>query len=151
MGSEMCIRDSVQTKELIKELGRKRTILLSTHILPEVNLICERVIIIHQGRIVAEDSIENLSSILEGRQRLRLKINGPVDEVTENLSKINALSEVSYGDPYYLLEFPIDQEPQNEINQMLTRGGWTLLSMEAVELSLEDIFVKLTGKREEEQ
>ena len=141
----------LQTKELIKELGRKRTILLSTHILPEVNLICERVIIIHQGRIVAEDSIENLSSILEGRQRLRLKINGPVDEVTENLSKINALSEVSYRDPYYLLEFPIDQEPQNEINQMLTRGGWTLLSMEAVELSLEDIFVKLTSKREEEQ
>ena len=66
----------VQTKELIKTLGQRRTILLSTHILPEVSLICERVIIIHEGRIVAEDSIENLSSILKGEQRLRLKAAG---------------------------------------------------------------------------
>ena len=134
----------VQTKEMIKELGRKRTILLSTHILPEVNLICERVIIINHGRIVAEDSIENLSKVLNTRKQLRLRVNGPADKVSEHLSKIETLLDVSYHEPHHLLEFERDQEPQAEVNQVLAKEGWTLLSMEEVEMSLEEIFVKLT-------
>ena len=134
----------VQTKEMIKELGRKRTILLSTHILPEVNLICERVIIINHGRIVAEDNIDNLSKILNTCKQLRLRVNGPSDQVRESLSKIEMLLDVSYHEPHHLLEFERDQEPQAEVNQVLAKEGWTLLSMEEVEMSLEEIFVKLT-------
>ena len=134
----------VQTKEMIKELGRKRTILLSTHILPEVNLICERVIIINHGRIVAEDNIDNLSKILNTCKQLRLRVNGPSDQVRESLSKIEMLLDVSYHEPHHLLEFERDQEPQAEGNQVLAKEGWTLLSMEEVEMSLEEIFVKLT-------
>ncbi|MDP6180282.1 MAG: ATP-binding cassette domain-containing protein, partial [Desulfatiglandales bacterium] len=95
----------VQTKELIKELGRKRTILLSSHILPEVNLICERVIIINHGKIVAEDNIEKLSNYLNAKHKLRLRIDGPADKVLKSLSKIDELSEVTYQEPYHLLEF----------------------------------------------
>ena len=134
----------VQTKEMIKELGRKRTILLSTHILPEVNLICERVIIINHGRIVAEDNIDNLSKILNTCKQLRLRVNGPSDQVRESLSKIEMLLDVSYHEPHHLLEFERDQEPQAEVNQVLAKEGWPLLSMEEVEMSLEEIFVKLT-------
>ena len=140
----------VQTKEMIKELGRKRTILLSTHILPEVNLICERVIIINHGRIVAEDSIENLSKVLNTRKQLRLRIDGPADKVTEHLSKIETLLDVTYQEPHHLLEFEEGKQPQSKINQVLAKEGWTLLSMEKVEMSLEEIFVKLTKEAEVE-
>ena len=140
----------VQTKELIKTLGQRRTILLSTHILPEVSLICERVIIIHEGRIVAEDSIENLSSILKGEQRLRLKVQGPVESVCDRLARIDSVLEVDYEEPYYLVDFSTDQEPQAEISEALAREGWTLLAMETMEMSLEEIFVKLTGEKENE-
>ena len=135
----------VQTKEMIKELGRKRTILLSTHILPEVSLICERVIVIHHGRIVAEDSIDNLSKLLNTRKQLRLRVDGPSDSVSERLARIKTLRDVAYQAPHHLLEFEMDQEPQAEINQVLAEQGWTLLSMEEVEMSLEEIFVRLTG------
>ena len=111
----------VQTKEMIKELGRKRTILLSTHILPEVNLICERVIIINHGRIVAEDSIENLSKVLNAKHQLRLRIDGPADKVTEHLSKIETLLDVTYQEPHHLLEFEEGKQPQSKINQVLSK------------------------------
>ena len=140
----------VQTKEMIKELGRKRTILLSTHILPQVNLICERVIIINHGRIVAEDSIENLSKVLNAKHQLRLRIDGPADKVTERLSKLETLLNVTYQEPYHLLEFEEGKQPQSKINQVLSKEGWTLLSMEEVEMSLEEIFVKLTKEAEVE-
>ena len=140
----------VQTKEMIKELGRKRTILLSTHILPEVNLICERVIIINHGRIVAEDSIENLSKVLNAKHQLRLRIDGPADKVKERLSKLETLLNVTYQEPYHLLEFEEGKQPQSKINQVLSKEGWTLLSMEEVEMSLEEIFVKLTKEAEVE-
>ena len=140
----------VQTKELIKELGRKRTILLSSHILPEVNLICERVIIINHGKIVAEDNIEKLSNYLNARHKLRLRIDGPSDQVMERLSKIDELSEVTYQEPYHLLEFEGGKQPQSEINKVLAKEGWTLLLMEDVEMSLEEIFIKLTSDSEAE-
>ena len=140
----------VQTKEMIKELGRKRTILLSTHILPEVNLICERVIIINHGRIVAKDSIDNLSKVLNAKHQLRLRIDGPADKVTEHLSKIETLIDVTYHEPHHLLEFEEGKQPQSKINEFLSKEGWTLLSMEEVEMSLEEIFVKLTKEVETE-
>ena len=140
----------VKTKEMIKELGRKRTILLSTHILPEVSLICERVIIINHGKIVAEDNIDNLSKVLNAKHQLRLRIDGPADKVTEHLSTIETLLDVTYQEPHHLLEFEEGKQPQSKINQVLAKEGWTLLSMEEVEMSLEEIFVKLTKEAEVE-
>jgi ABC-2 type transport system ATP-binding protein len=139
-----------QTRQLIRTLGQDRTILLSTHILPEVGMICERVIIIHQGKIVAKDRIENLSMLIKGGKRLRLKVKGPVEEVTASLGRISAVREVHYEQPNHIVEFASDQEPQAEIIEMLVRRGWTLLAMESAEMSLEDIFLQLTGEEEAE-
>ncbi len=133
-----------QTRKLIRELGRNRTILLSTHILPEVSMICERVIIIHKGRIAAQDRIENLSLILKGGRRIRLRVRGPAPEVTERLGRIRSIREVRFEDPYHVVEFPGDAEPQAAITDLVVQAGWTLLSMEAMEMSLEDIFLQLT-------
>ena len=140
-----------QTRKLIKDLGRDRTILLSTHILPEVSMICERVIIIHKGRIAAQDRIENLSTILKGGKRIRLHVRGPAREVTERLTRITALREVRYEDPFHVVEFPVDKEPQAEITGLVVQAGWTLLAMESIEMSLEDIFLQLTTEEEGER
>jgi ABC-2 type transport system ATP-binding protein len=133
-----------QTRELIRDLGREHTILLSTHILPEVSMICERVIIIHQGRIVARDRIEALSALLRGGRRIRLKVEGPHEEVSAELRRIAAIQDVNYDAPYHLASFRSDQSPHAEITQAMVRRGWTLLSMTPVEMSLEDIFLNLT-------
>ena len=98
------------TRQLIKELGKEHTVILSTHILPEVSTICERVIIIHEGKIVAEDRIENLSSLLAGSKRIRLEIEGPVKEVTECLRKVRGITRVSYSESYYTVEYPANMD-----------------------------------------
>ncbi len=137
-----------QTRQLIRQLGRDRTILLSTHILPEVSMICERVIIIHEGRIVAQDRIENLSDLLRGESRIRLKVNGPAEMVTDRLEQIDSIHSVTYENPFHVVEFPADQEPRDEIVEAMVQNAWTLLAMESVEMSLEDIFLQLTTNEE---
>ena len=136
------------TRQLIKELGQEHTILLSSHILPEVSMTCERVAIMNEGRIVAEDRIENLSSILKGTKRIRLEVEGPRKKVTERLHQIEGVSQVSYEDPHYIVECAAEQDPSGKIMQTIVQGGWTLLSMESIEMSLEDIFLKLTTAEE---
>jgi len=135
-----------QTRRLIRELGADRTILLSTHILPEVSMICERVVIIHQGRIVAQDRIENLSAVLGGSNRIQLKIEGPAAAVSERLGRLDGIRSVTYQPPFHILEPSADSEPRTAIMQAIFQNGWSLLSMEPVEMSLEDIFLRLTAK-----
>ena len=140
-----------QTRQLIKELGKEHTILLSTHILPEVSMICERVIIIHEGRIVAEDRIENLSSILAGSKRIRLEVQGPTKRIAKSLEQIEGVQEVRIEDSHFIIEYPPEQDPRAKIMEAIVQGGWVLLSMGAVEMSLEDIFLELTTEEEEEE
>ena len=134
-----------QTRQLIKHLGENRTILLSSHILPEVSMVCERVIIINKGRIVAEDSIERLSSRVNGEEQLRLRIRGPAPEITRKLSEIAGVRDASYQDPFHILNIEPGHELQGAIIAALSVKSWALLSMESVSLSLEDIFMQLTG------
>jgi ABC-2 type transport system ATP-binding protein len=135
---------------MIRELGKERTILLSTHILPEVSMICERVIIIHKGRIVAEDRIENLSAILKGGRRIRMRVEAPPADVTGRLEGIDGVRSVSYEEPYHVVEFGTEEEPRARITRAMVDAEWTLLSMESVEMSLEDIFLEVTRSEEGE-
>ena len=139
------------TRQLIKELGKESTILLSTHILPEVSMTCERVIIINEGKIVAEDRIENLSSMIGGARRIHLEVEGPSKKVAERLRKIEGVQQVSQEDSHYIVECPAEQDPRGKIMETIVQGGWTLLSMESIEASLEDIFLKLTAEEEASQ
>jgi ABC-2 type transport system ATP-binding protein len=139
------------TRQLIRELGKERTVLVSTHILPEVSVICERVIIIHEGKIVAEDNIENLSSLISGSRRVRLEIQGSTKEITEQLRQIKGVSRVSYQDSNFIVEYPASLDLRSKIIEAVAQGGFTLLSLESVEMSLEDIFLKLTTEEETEE
>jgi len=140
-----------QTRQLIKELGKEHTILLSTHILPEVSMICERVIIIHEGRIVAEDRIENLSSIIRGSKRIRVEVQGPANQVAKRLQQIEGIRQVTFEEPHHIVECSPEQDPRPKIMEAVVKGGWVLLAMESVEMSLEDIFLELTTEEEEEE
>ncbi|MBI2328289.1 MAG: ABC transporter ATP-binding protein [Chloroflexi bacterium] len=136
------------TRQLIKELGKEHTVLLSTHILPEVSMTCGRVIIIHEGRIAAEDSIENLASMIGGAKRIRLEVAGPSQQVAERLRQIKGVQRVSYQDSDYTVECAAGQDPRGQIMEAIVRSGWSLLSLESIEMSLEDIFLKLTTEEE---
>jgi len=137
-----------QTRKLICQLGYQRTILLSTHILSEVSMICKRVIIIHNGKIVAQDRIQNLSTILRGNNRIRLKVQGPAERVADRLKQIDGIISVSYEDPFHVVDFLSDQEPYSQIMTAMIKNGWTLLTLESVDISLEDIFLQFTAKPE---
>ncbi len=136
------------TRQLIRELGKERTVLISTHILPEVSVICERVIIIDHGKIVAEDRIENLSSLVTGVRRIRLEVEGDTKKIAARLHQIKGVSRVSYQDSRFVVEYPASQDLRSKISEAIVQGGFTLLSSESVEMSLEDIFLKLTTREE---
>ena len=133
-----------QTRQLIKRLGENRTILLSSHILPEVSMVCQRVIIIHRGTIVAQDSIEHLSSMVKGGEQLRLRVDGPVTEVTRTLTAIDGVLDVRYQKPFHLARIEAGKQPQARLSAALVQKGWGLLAMENATMSLEEIFLQLT-------
>ena len=85
----------VEIRELIRNLGENRTIILSTHILPEVNVTCSRIIIIHQGRIIAQETPENLTRQIEKFREIQLEVKGPGDQVRTAIGKVDGVSEVS--------------------------------------------------------
>ena len=139
-----------QTRQLIRDLGKNRTILLSSHILPEVSMVCERVIIIHQGRIVAEDSIDRLSTMVSGAERLRLRVDGPADDVAAALEAVPGVAGVTFSEPNHLVEFAADEHPHGGITAAIMARGWTLTGMETVTMSLEEIFLQLTTKDDDD-
>lgn len=135
----------IEVRNLIRELGRNHTIMLSTHILSEAQQVCNRVMIINKGRIVAEDTPERLQSRLTGSQRVTLKIRGESDGLIENLGGIpgvNRLYEKGVGE--FEFETMPGQDPRPEVARALVNSGFDLLEMKPIGLSLEDIFLQLT-------
>jgi ABC-2 type transport system ATP-binding protein len=139
------------TRQLIRDLGKERTVLISTHVLPEVSVLCQRAIIIDHGRVVAQDRIENLSSAVTGSRRVRIEAEGPAKKIVEALRQISGVSRVSVEDSRFVVEFPSSQDLRSKITEAVVKGGFTLLSSESVELSLEDVFLRLTTRDEDSE
>ena len=142
----------VETRDLIKDLGRENTIVLSTHILPEVSMLCQRVLIIHEGQIVAEDSPGNLAERLQGVERLAVEVRGPASEVAEALRKIRGVVAVSYTDEgdynTFTLQLRRGADVRDDISRAVISNGWGLLGLRLEGMSLEEIFLKLTTSGE---
>jgi len=135
-------------RELIKELADEGyTILLSSHVLPEIQQVCNRVGILRRGRLVAEDSIENLRDQLKARslERINIRATGITEEV---LASIRALDSVSSADAFewglMVLAEPKSQV-QAEVNELLVRSGARVYNLFTLEPSLEDVFLDVTG------
>ena len=142
----------VETRRLIQDLGKEQTVVLSSHILPEVSMICGRVLIINEGKIVAEDTPTNLAQRFQGVDRLDVEIGGPVAEVLPALRKIGGVAEVNHhraqNRELYEIQVGRGQDLRDEISRAVISNGWSLLSMQLVGMSLEDIFLRLTTQEE---
>ncbi len=138
----------VETRRLIQDLGKSQTVVLSSHILPEVSMICERVLIINEGRIVAEDTPKNLAQGLQGVERLEVEVGGPVAQVLPALRNVKGVIDVTHRSlpqrELYVIRVQSGRDLRDTISRAIVSSGWSLLSMQSVGMSLEEIFLSLT-------
>ena len=141
----------IDIRNLIKDLGKKHTVILSSHILPEIQAICDRVIIINRGKIVADDTAENLSANISTDHRLMVTVEGPENEVYKTLSTLPGMQQVTTlgnrgsGSFEYSLEAKEGVDVRRELNKRLAARNWPILALKSNELTLEDIFLKLVS------
>ena len=151
----------IETRDLIKGLAGDHTIILSTHILPEVEQTCEQVIIIARGKVVATDSVENLTSRLRGAESVAVEVmprDGmplSAEQVRQRLERVNGVSRVVARESRDArLSFTVESQQGQHIRPELARAvveaGWNLNDLHAVGLSLEEIFLELTGAPKED-
>ena len=139
----------IETRQLIRELGGSHTIVLSTHILPEVSQTCQRVVIISKGRVVAVDSPDNLTARLRGSETMFLQVAGPPADVEASLTAVPGVTRVAATTAKDgLLEIEVDSESgrdvRRDLSALIVNRGWGLLELRPMRLSLEDIFLSLT-------
>jgi len=136
-----------EIRKLIRELGREKTVILSTHILPEVEATCDRIFIINKGKIVADGTAETLRKQARGADILRVKIeDGNTDNIYKALSSLSEVSMVEFADRK-LNKFDIHcstQEVRRDIFRLCVNNKWVLTEMTPFEVKLEDIFRDLT-------
>ncbi|MBE6702717.1 MAG: ATP-binding cassette domain-containing protein [Ruminococcaceae bacterium] len=145
----------IEIRNLIRTLGKDHTVILSTHILQEVQAVCDRIIIINKGKVVADELTENINRVIDGNHRYRVKICGPQREV---MSMLNARSDISFveslpdrdGDAYaYLVESAPNVDMRKSLFFALAQKGWAMIGMEPLGMSLEDVFISIVDKTNE--
>ena len=146
-----------EIRRLITELGKNHTVILSSHILSEIQAVCQRIIVINHGRLIADDTPESLSASLSDDRTLTVRVAGPMTEVLKTLSAIpDVLSatckgSVEQGSNDYVIEPREEADVRKEIFKRLAERGWAIIMMKSNEMTLEEIFLRLTEMSEEEQ
>lgn len=142
----------IEIRNLIKDLGKNHTVILSSHILPEVQAVCDRVIVINKGKLVADDTPDRLSKQLSNDHRLILRIDGPERDTYSILTKIGGVAKVEQlgekepGTRDYIVEAENGVDIRRAIFNRLADRGYPILSMRSSEMTLEDIFLQLTDE-----
>jgi ABC-2 type transport system ATP-binding protein len=140
----------IKVRELITELGRDHTVLLSTHILPEVEQVCERVFIIDRGRIVADGTPDALRTKLVGNPSLAVELKGANGAARDALQALPGVITINdRGEGRYLLEHAAGSDPREAVFRLAVENGWVLLALTPQQASLEDVFVRLTTREDE--
>jgi ABC-2 type transport system ATP-binding protein len=139
----------IEIRSLIKELGREKTVILSTHILPEVEATCDRVQIIHRGRLVASGTPEELATKARGEAQVLVTIKAPAREVEDALRGLQGvqaihLKEEGQDRVRYAISVGDGANLEEEVFQMVVRKGWVLTELHRETVSLEEIFLRLT-------
>jgi ABC-2 type transport system ATP-binding protein len=147
----------METRDLIRGLGGSHTIVLSTHILPEVAQTCQRVVIINKGRVVAVDTPDNLTHQLKGAAAIYVQVDGPEPEVVRaSLQGLDGVRRVEVADRHAAYTgYEIEAEPNRDIRRDVARvivdGGWGLMELRPMRMSLEEIFLQLTTQEQSEE
>lgn len=143
----------IEIRELIKTLAGKRTIILSTHILPDISKTCQRVIVIYEGELVAIDTIENLANKFLDSSWILLQVEGPSNEILRELSKVPGVLQVRKEKeitPFvssYMVECTKCPDNSKGLSLAVYKNNWKLLEMRPLNLELEDIFIKLVTNK----
>jgi ABC-2 type transport system ATP-binding protein len=132
-----------EIRSLIKNIGKEKTVILSTHIMQEVQAICSRVIIINKGKIVADDTVEGLKSHQKGLTLVQVEFKESIDKSL--LSKINGIHKVT-GDNQLTIEYSGDEDIREILFRFAVENKYTLLNLNIEKQSLEDVFQQVTGK-----
>ena len=134
-----------EVRNLIQEIGKERTVLLSTHILSEAQQICDRVIIINKGHIVAEDAPENLQNRLSSSRKVSVRVGADSEKAVELIKKVKGVVSARLGQNGVIeFENPSSQDSRAEVAKLLVNQGFDLLELTPEVVNLEDIFLKLT-------
>lgn len=147
----------IEIRNLVKMLGKEHTIILSTHILPEVQQVCSRVVVINEGLIVADESIETLTEALEGTRRYIAKICGAEQDVLKLLRSLPVLRSADVigaqdaNSVSYLIESDENIDARVPLFNALAAKGYALIGLEGVDMSLEDVFVRLVSNKEKRE
>jgi len=143
----------IEIRSLIKTLGKHHTVILSSHILPEIEAVCDRIVVISNGKIVADDTAEALSAKVSEDRRLLVSIAGPQKEVADliaginGVEKVNALGSKGVGVYEFAIEAAEGVDIRRDLFTRLAQKDWPLLSSKSQALSLEDIFINLTVRQ----
>jgi ABC-2 type transport system ATP-binding protein len=143
----------VEIRRLIRDLGADRTVIISTHLLSEVSTVCDRVIIINGGRILASESLTDLRAQLQRTRRLHVEVEGPEPQIRTTLEQMPRVAEVQNADSgmrnleqngtsAFIVEYT-GEDIRKEVSRALLQQGWGLLEMRALELTLEDMYLQL--------
>jgi ABC-2 type transport system ATP-binding protein len=144
----------IEIRNLIRELGKEKTIILCSHILPEVEATCNRVLIINEGKIVADGTPAELQASFEGKGRISLQVKNNIEPFTEKLGRIPGVERILHSDKIsddFLgmeIETVRGSDPREEIFYLCKENNSVLMEIKREETSLEDVFRKLTGKEE---
>lgn len=147
----------IEIRDLIKSLGRKHTVILSSHILSEVSAVCDHVLIIDKGRLVASDTPENLGKIMSGANSLELTVKGRESEIRKALDMVENIQEVIYHDSLvkdacdFTIKLSGDKDMRENIFFALAEMKCPILKMQSSNMSLEEVFLKLTDDAEKER
>ncbi len=140
----------IEIRELIKSLAGSHTVILSTHVLPEATAVCQRVVIINEGRIVAVDTPEHLSARLRRSEKISLTVKTPPHNFADRLRGIPGIVSV-FAPPdggAYLVECALGRDIRDEIARFVVTNGWGLQELKTISMTLEDVFLRLTQHEE---
>lgn len=136
----------IEIRELIKSLAGSHSVILSTHILPEATAVCQRVVIINGGRIVAEDTPDQLSARLRRSEKISITVKAPPSNVADRLREVAGVEHIlTTPDAQTLvIECALGKDIREELARFVVGNGWGLLEMKPVSMTLEDVFLRLT-------
>lgn len=143
----------IEIRSLMKSLAGQHTVILSTHILPEVSMVCSRVIIINQGEIVAVDTPESLTARLARSDRIEVQVVGPPEAVRAQLNQLPGVLSVDEktvvsGVGTFVVESARDRDVRQELSRAIVSQGWGLLELRGMGMTLEDVFIRLVTEEE---
>jgi ABC-2 type transport system ATP-binding protein len=136
---------------LIRDLGKRCAVIFSTHILQEVQAVCERIIVINRGSLVADDTQDNLSRLLSGDNRLELRADGPAERIRAALSALPGVRGVEptgstdAAEAAFLLETETGRDVRRDLFKVMAENNWPILTLRGRGMSLEDVFLRLTA------